>query len=136
MFGKQNTSPVEQAREDFSERSLQPLETGWERVLFTSRLRKKSEPYTHWGLEQTYGEKVAREAIGLAHLQVVKKFLSTGISETLPEVQTFAARVSIPMERAIELVDAERSGLPPALSKPEVAHVAVEIETLRALTKS
>lgn len=135
MFGKQNASLIEEAREDFLRRSIQPLQTGWERVVFTFRLRRKSEPYTHWGLEQAYGENAAREAIGQAHLQVVKKFLSTGVSKSLPEVQTYAASRAIPMERAVELVDAERSGLPPALSQPEAAHVAVELETLRALTK-
>ena len=135
MFGKQNASPIEEAREDFVRRSLQPLQTGWERVVFTFRLRRKSEPYTHWGLEQAYGESAAREAIGEAHLQVVKKFLGTGVSKSLPEVQTYAANAAIPVERAIELVDVDRSGLPPQLSPPEVAHVAVELETLRALTK-
>jgi hypothetical protein len=135
MFGKQNASPISNALEDFLRRSLDPLETRWEGLLFAFRLRTKPEPYRHWGMEQTYGEEAAREALGQAHLQVVKKLLATGLSETLPDVEAFAAKLEIGPEVAVELVNADRSGLPPALSKPEAAHLAVELETLRALTK-
>jgi hypothetical protein len=135
MFGKQNASPISEALEDFLRRSLDPLETGWERVLLTFRLRTKSEPYKHWGMEQTYGEVAAREALGQAHLQVVKKMLATDLSKTFPDLEAFAAKSEIAPETAVELINAEHSGLPPALSKTEAAHLAVELETLRALTR-
>jgi hypothetical protein len=135
MFGKQNRSKLSEAFEDFLKRSVEPLETKWERVLFTSHLRRKEEPYRHWGMEQTYGEKAAREAIGQAHLEVVKDLLATGTSNTLADLEAYTAKAKTMPEQVMESLLTGSEALPPLLSKPEVAHLAVELETLRALTK-
>jgi hypothetical protein len=135
MFGKQNRSNVSEALEDFLHRSLEPLETNWERILFTFRLRTKKKPYTHWGMEQTYGEEAARLAIGQAHLEVVKNLLATGTPNALADLERYAAKIQTVPGQVVNLLEAAPDALPPSLSKPEVAHWSVELEALRALTK-
>jgi hypothetical protein len=135
MFGTQNKSKVSEALEDFVRHSLDPLETTWERLLFTFRLKKTTEHYKHWGMEHTYGKDIAREALCRAHLNVVKNLLGTNLATTLCDLEAYAEKMKMGSDRAAAVLRSDPKSLPSSLSLPEAAHLAVELETLRILTK-
>jgi len=136
MYGNRNEEEKKKAAlHDFITRSLGPLSNAWEKLVYVSGLRKKPEPYAHWGMEDSYGKKAAGAAIEEAHRHIVKEMLATPYERTLEAVEGFAAQNAQPAQDAIDLVSGEKDCGPPELSKPEAKHLQVELEALRLLTK-
>src|SRR5215472_9336822 len=75
------------AYEDFVGRTLGAFRSAWEKLRYISSLREGSRRYRHWGMEKTYGDGDAEQAIQRAHTEVALSVLRRPIRQLSLELE-------------------------------------------------
>ncbi len=75
------------AYEDLQQRTLVALPGLWERIRYLAALRNSGGSYRHWGMDRTFGEQAAQNALGAAHTQLFLQVLRTPLRQLVAEYE-------------------------------------------------
>lgn len=119
--------PLRKAIDDLRSSTLAALPGRWMKILYFSRLRRKSPgKYSHWGFEQKYGEE-GENAMRQAHAAVYREVLHGSIKDLLDD----AERNEIDPARLI--FENEETMVAPNAERESISHFHYIIATMKAL---
>lgn len=118
---------LRKAIDDLRSSTLAALPGRWLKILYFSRLRRKSPgKYSHWGFEQKYGEE-GEDAMRQAHAAAYREVLHAPIKDLLEDAERNEidpARLTFENEETMVAPDPERES---------VSHFHYIIVTMKAL---
>ena len=80
------------ASEDFRRRTLSVLPTLLERVAYMCSLQNEDGAYEHWGLNRSFGNRPAQDAILRAHTETALQLIRVPMREIYKEFKEAVAR--------------------------------------------
>jgi len=80
------------AAEDFKKRSLSALPTLLEKLAYICSLQNAEGGYEHWGLDHTFGARLAQDAILRAHTETAMELIRVPLRELYQEYQQAVGR--------------------------------------------
>lgn len=80
------------AAEDFKKRSLGALPTLLEKLAYICSLQNAGGGYDHWGLNHTFGSRLAQDAILRAHTETSMELIRVPLRELYEEYQQAVGR--------------------------------------------
>jgi hypothetical protein len=90
------------AVEDFKKRSLRSLPTLLEKLAYICSLQAEDGSYQHWGLTQTFGYRLAQDAILRAHTETSMELIRVPLRELYQEYQQAINKAEGPQVLSVE----------------------------------
>lgn len=90
------------AVEDFKNRSLRVLPTLLEKLAYICSLQTENGSYQHWGLAQTFGHRLAQDAILRAHTEASMELIRVPLRELYDEYQQAVSKSEGPQVLSVE----------------------------------
>jgi hypothetical protein len=119
--------PLRKAIDDLRSNTLAALPGRWLKILYFSRLRRKSPgKYSHWGFEQKYGNE-GQDAMRQAHASLHREVLHAPIKDLIEDAERNEidpARLTFENEETIVAPDSERES---------VSHFRYIVATMKVL---
>ena len=118
------------ASEDFRRRTLSVLPTLLERLAYICSLQTEDGAYEHWGLNRSFGNRTAQDAILRAHTEIALELIRVPVREIYQEFKEAIAR-----EEGPQVLHAESFVLKAPVNGDELlsAHVHLLQDSLAAV---
>jgi hypothetical protein len=131
------TMTLYSAAEDFAVRTLSCVPGTLGKLRYVGALRKPDGTYEHWGLERTFGEKPARDAIESSHRELMLKLLRMPLREVMEDAVLSASAEDMKVSEYVEQLRREANLLVPAdAGGGSVPHFSSILQALGSLAPS
>ncbi len=125
------------AADDFALKTLASVPGVLGKLKYVSSLRRLDGSYHHWGLERSFGERSAREAIESHHRELLLKILRMPVKDVLEDaiVSASAAEMGVPEYVAVLRLEADQL-VPADVAGGSVRHFTSVLQALVSLAPS
>lgn len=125
------------AVDDFALKTLASVPGVLGKLRYVSRLRRADGTYHHWGLERTFGERHAREAMESHHRELLLTILRMPLKDVLQDAKLSASAEEVDVAEYVAALRRDAEELVPAdIGGGSVRHFSSVVQALGSLAPS